>query len=130
MPQRQDPIHWIATLKKRPVKCDSEMGEEKMNCLIEHTVTKQEKNTTPGKNLHVSNGSVNQKNRLDAADKSPLRSASLPSEILESAHFFFQHKGFEKTAIQDICNRLNIINAQFYNHFESLDEVLEILWAR
>lgn len=82
-----------------------------MNCFIGHTFG-------------------NQKNRLDTADENPLRSTSLALEILESAHFFFQHKGFEKTAIEDICNRLNINSAQFYNHFESLDEVLEIVWAR
>lgn len=101
-----------------------------MNCCIGHTVTKQERDTKPGRNYHVSNGSVNQKNRRDTAVKKPLRRTSLPSEILESAHFFFQQKGFEKTAIEDICNRLNIKRAQFYYHFESLDEVLETLWAR
>lgn len=101
-----------------------------MNCCIGHTVTKQERDAKPGRNLHVSNGSVNQKNRMDTAVKKPLRRTSLPSEILESAHFFFQQKGFEKTAIEDICNRLNINSAQFYYHFESLDEVLETLWAR
>jgi hypothetical protein len=106
------------------------MGEETMNCFIGHTVTKQERDAKPGRNLHVSNSSVNQKIRLDTAEENPLRSTSLPSEILESAHSFFQHKGFEKTAIEDICNRLNINSAQFYNHFESLDEVLEVLWAR
>ena len=102
-----------------------------MNCFIGHTFTKQERVAKPWRNLHVSNGSVNQKNRLDTVvDKNPLCSAYLPSEILESAHFFFQQKGFEKTAIEDICIRLNINSAQFYYHFESLDEVLEILWAR
>ncbi len=101
-----------------------------MNCFIGHTVTKQERDAKSGINLHVSNGSVNQGNRLDTVNKNPLRSASLSSEILETAHFFFQHKGFDKTAIQDICNRLGINSAEFYNHFESLDEVLDILWAR
>ncbi len=101
-----------------------------MNCFIGHTVTKQERDAKPGRNLHVSNGNVNQIIRLDTANKNPLRSESLPSEILESAHFFFRYKGFEKTAIKDICNRLNINSIQFYNNFDSLDEVLEILWAR
>ena len=101
-----------------------------MNCFIAHTVTKQERDAKPGRNLHISNGSMNQKNRLDTADENTLRSTSLPSEILDSAHFFFQQKGFEKTAIEDICNRLNINSTHIYNHFESLDEVLEILWAR
>jgi len=101
-----------------------------MHCFIGDTFAKQERIAKSGRNLHVSNGSMNQKHRLDTADKNPLCSASLPSEILESAHFFFQQKGFEKTAIEDICNRLNINSTQFYYHFESLDEVLEILWAR
>lgn len=101
-----------------------------MNCFNGHTVTKQKRDATSGRNSHVSNGSVNQKNRLDTVDDNPLHSTSLPLEILESAHLFFQQKGFEKTAIEDICNRLNINSAQFYNHFESLDEVLEILWVR
>ncbi len=101
-----------------------------MNCFIRHTVSKKERDAKSGRNLHVSNDSVNQGNRLDSVNKNPLRSVSLSSEILETAHFFFRHKGFDKTAIQDICNRLNINSAEFYNHFESLDEVLDILWAR
>ena len=55
---------------------------------------------------------------------------SLPWEILETAYSFFLKKGFEKTSISDICKSLHINNSQFYQHFDSLDEVLEILWAR
>jgi AcrR family transcriptional regulator len=55
---------------------------------------------------------------------------SLPGEILETAYSCFQKKGFEKTTISDICKSLHIKSSQFYRHFESLDEVLEILWAR
>ncbi len=55
---------------------------------------------------------------------------SLPWEILETAHYLFQKNGFEKTTLSDICEKLSINNSQFYKHFESLDEVLEILWAR
>lgn len=101
-----------------------------MICCIGHTVTKQERDARFLLNLHVSNSRVNQKNRLDSAIKKPPYSSSLSLEILESAHYFFRHKGFEQTEIEDICNRLNINRVQFYAHFDSLDEVLEILWAR
>lgn len=53
----------------------------------------------------------------------------LPWEILETTRFFFQKKGVDKTTILDICERLDIKKTQFHKHFESLDEVLEILWA-
>ena len=76
----------------------------------------------PDKHIHLSYG--------DTATGGTIPSVSLPWEILETAYFFFRKKGFEKTAIPDICNRLGINQSQFYNHFDSLDEVLEILWAR
>ena len=101
-----------------------------MNYLIGHTFAKLKRDITPGRSRHLSKGGLNTKFCLDSADKHILRSTSLPWEILESAYFFFQRKGYEKTKIQDICNRLNINSTQFYRHFESLDEVLEILWAR
>lgn len=53
----------------------------------------------------------------------------LPWEILETTRFFFQKKGVDKTTILDICERLDIKKIQFHMHFQSLDEVLEILWA-
>jgi len=56
--------------------------------------------------------------------------ASLPWEILETAYFYFQKKGFEKTDLSDICKSLKINHSEFYQYFESLDEVLEILWTR
>lgn len=54
----------------------------------------------------------------------------LPWEILETARSCFQTKGIERTTILDICRRLNIKETEFYKYFQSLDEVLEILWAR
>lgn len=63
-------------------------------------------------------------------NKQMSRSTSLPWEILETAYSDIQKKGFEKTTLSDICKKLNINNSEFYKHFESLDEVLEILWAR
>jgi len=54
----------------------------------------------------------------------------LPWEILETAHSCFREKGFEKTTILDICRSLGIKESHFHKYFQSLDEVLEILWAR
>lgn len=73
---------------------------------------------------------VNSHFNFKDTNKCKLSSTSLPWEILETAYYFFQKKGFEKTTLADICKKLNINNLQFYKHFESLDEVLEILWTR
>ena len=67
---------------------------------------------------------------VDSSYAGSLRDASLPWEILEAANALFQKKGFERTSIADICRRLEIEPFEFHHHFDSLDEVLEILWAR
>jgi AcrR family transcriptional regulator len=53
---------------------------------------------------------------------------SLYNEILLTAQTFFQDKGFEQTTVLDICDSLEISTSQFCLYFESLDEVLDILW--
>ena len=58
------------------------------------------------------------------------RKSVLPAEILDTAHSCFKLKGFEKTTISDICRNLSISRSQFHKHFDSLDEILEELWAR
>ena len=54
----------------------------------------------------------------------------LQAKILGSARSLFSRFGFEKTRIADICRDLGISRRNFYQHFDSLDEVLEVLWAR
>ena len=54
----------------------------------------------------------------------------LRSDILESAHSCFRLLGFEKTRTVNICKDLGISRRTFHKYFNSLDEVLEILWAR
>ncbi len=82
------------------------------------------------RNAEVNNGRRCSRARLDSEHTSILRSTALPWEILESAHFLFNRKDFEKTTVPDICRRIDIKPVQFYCHFDSLDEVLEILWTR
>ena len=49
---------------------------------------------------------------------------------MEIASRFFEAKGFDNTKVRDVCKGLGISRLQFYRHFHSLDEVLDILWAR
>lgn len=67
---------------------------------------------------------------LDRVKEQRFHNTSLPIKILKSAEFLFRQNGFEETTVQDICSCLNIKSNQFYNYFESLDEVLDILWDR
>ncbi len=53
----------------------------------------------------------------------------LYNEILLTAHALFQDKGFEQTTVWDICSSLQISITQFCSFFDSLDEILEILWT-
>ena len=73
---------------------------------------------------------VNYGLHTDSTIARSLRDTSLPWEILEAANSLFQKKGYEKTSIADICRRLEIKPFEFHTHFDSLDEVLEILWER
>lgn len=67
---------------------------------------------------------------IDAGERLYLyRNTSLSKNILETARLCFRKNGFEKTTISEICSRLKISTSQFYIYFESLDEVLEVLWA-
>jgi len=52
------------------------------------------------------------------------------SNILDSAHSCFRLSGFEKTRIEHICRDLGISKRTFKKYFNSLDEILEILWDR
>lgn len=60
--------------------------------------------------------------------QSKKRPKSLYNEILLTAQILFQDKGFEQTTVSDICSSLQISSRQFNLYFESLDEVLDILW--
>lgn len=56
--------------------------------------------------------------------------SDLPSQIVETASAMFQAKGIDNTGVLDVCRSLGISTSQFYKHFRSLDEVLEIFLAR
>lgn len=49
--------------------------------------------------------------------------------IVETAEMLFQSKGFDNTTADDIIDHLNISENVFFHHFESVDEILELLWS-
>jgi len=50
-------------------------------------------------------------------------------KIFTTAETLFQTQGFDNTTVNDITNVLNITDSLFYYYFESVDEILELLWA-
>ncbi len=50
-------------------------------------------------------------------------------QCLNLTEAYFQDKGFEQTTVWDICSSLQISITQFCSFFDSLDEILEILWT-
>lgn len=102
------------------------------NLIIEFAFAKdmQDKRRVPDRRIHLKYSEVVSQFSGESVTGGSIPSVSLPWKILQTACFFFQKKGFEETTIPDICHRLDIKQSQFYNYFQSLDEVLEILWAR
>ncbi len=54
---------------------------------------------------------------------------ALQFKILSTARIFFEERGYEETAIKDITTTLSLNEDDFYTHFSSKDEILEILWS-
>ena len=57
------------------------------------------------------------------------KSYFLEEQVIRTARQFFNTKGFDYTTITDITVQLDISTDQFHEHFESLDELLEIVWS-
>jgi len=103
-----------------------------MNCVIGYTFAKQKRDekSDPGRDNLLPGSKLNSRFGFDTVTKQKLHNVSMPLEILEAARYLFQKRGFDETTIADVCSRLDIKPSHFYNYFDSLDEVLEILWAR
>ncbi len=56
-------------------------------------------------------------------------SQTLKTDIIETARLLFQSKGFDHTSLMDITMQLNISDQMIFQHFKSLDEILEVVWA-
>jgi len=55
------------------------------------------------------------------------KGTALKNKILETAHLFFSEKGYDKTSVNDIINKLGISKGAFYHYFNSKDEVLDAI---
>lgn len=68
--------------------------------------------------------------RCRSQENTMISNSEVRSRIVEIASRFFQKKGFDNTKVGEVCKGSGISRLQFYRHFHSLDEVLEVLWAR
>jgi AcrR family transcriptional regulator len=55
------------------------------------------------------------------------KGTALKNKILETAHLFFSEKGYDKTSVNDVINKLGISKGAFYHYFNSKDEVLDAI---
>jgi AcrR family transcriptional regulator len=53
------------------------------------------------------------------------KGTALKKKVIETAHLFFSEKGYDKTSVNDIINKLGISKGAFYHYFNSKDEVLD-----
>jgi len=49
--------------------------------------------------------------------------------IVKTAEMLFRTQGFDNTTVRDITKRLNMSDSLFFHYFESVDEILELLWS-
>ena len=55
------------------------------------------------------------------------KGTSLRKKIVETAHLYFSEKGYDKTSVNDIINKLGISKGAFYHYFSSKVEVLDAI---
>lgn len=53
----------------------------------------------------------------------------LYSQIKEVGCELFQSKGFENTSVTDLTDKLQIKEQTFYEYFQSMDHLLEVVWS-
>lgn len=53
----------------------------------------------------------------------------LYSQMKEAGRELFTSKGFENTSVSDLIQKLDIEEQTFYEYFESLDHLLEVIWS-
>lgn len=50
-------------------------------------------------------------------------------QIVDAARFHFQDKGFDNTTVSDLIESLHITEQTFLKYFQSMDDLLEVVWA-
>ncbi len=49
--------------------------------------------------------------------------------IIEAACHLFRSKGYDNTTLLDLLNMAQVEDRIFFLHFQSLDELLEVVWS-
>jgi len=59
----------------------------------------------------------------------PTEITIMRSQIVNTARLFFTTKGFDLTTLEDVMQALNINEEIFRKNFNSMDELLEVVWS-
>lgn len=59
----------------------------------------------------------------------PIEITIMRSQIVNTARLFFTTKGFDLTTLEDVMQALNINEEIFRKNFNSMDELLEVVWS-
>jgi AcrR family transcriptional regulator len=54
---------------------------------------------------------------------------SIICRIVVTAGRLFRTKGFDKTSLQDLLEELKMSDTLFFKYFQSMDELLEVVWS-
>lgn len=59
----------------------------------------------------------------------PNNDTKMRRDIIAAARLLFQTKGFEKTTLKDLLEKLQISEQVFSEYFQSMDDLLEVVWS-
>lgn len=51
------------------------------------------------------------------------------NQIKEAACLLFRSQGFKNTSVADLAKKLRIEEQTFFRYFQSMDELLEVVWS-
>lgn len=55
--------------------------------------------------------------------------SNIYNQIKEAACVLFRSQGFENTSVSDLIEKLQIEERFFFIYFQSMDELLEVVWS-
>jgi AcrR family transcriptional regulator len=55
--------------------------------------------------------------------------SNIYNQIKEAACVLFRSQGFENTSVSDLIEKLQIEEQSFFIYFQSMDELLEVVWS-
>lgn len=54
---------------------------------------------------------------------------NLRREIIEAARYLFDSQGFDATSVNDLLQHMGVTRPTFLTYFQSMDELLEVIWS-